>query len=159
MRLLLRFQFYNAADLADLTLRRAQALGWAVDDNAYRPIAERARGTPRLSLRLLQAARRVSRSEGQDRTTLDHMLRACHLEEIDVLGLGPTEQQYLALLAGGAARLNVLAAQLGVPARTVAEVSEPFLIRMGLIVKDEQGRRQLTAEGRAHWTQSRPGGV
>jgi Holliday junction DNA helicase RuvB len=159
MRLLLRFHFYHADDLAELTRRRARALGWAVDDNVYRPIAERARGTPRLALRLLQAARRVTRSEGQDRTTLDHLLRACDLEGIDALGLGPTEKAYLHLLAEGASRLNVIASRMGLPARTVAEVSEPFLLRVGLIEKDEQGRRQLTADGRTHLSQSRPGGL
>jgi Holliday junction DNA helicase RuvB len=155
MRLTLRFDFYPPGDLADLTGRRAAALGWTVADEVYRPIAERARGTPRLALRLLQAARRVSRSEGEDRTTLDHLLRACALEGIDALGLGPTDQQYLSILLEGAARLNVIASRLGVPARTVSEVTEPFLIRMGLVAKDEQGRRQLTAEGRAHLSQSR----
>jgi Holliday junction DNA helicase RuvB len=101
----------------------------------------------------------VSRSEAADRTTLDHLLRACALEGIDALGLGPTEQQYMSVLMEGATRLNVIASRLGVPARTVAEVSEPFLIRTGLVTKDEQGRRQLTAEGRAHLSQSRTNGV
>ena len=39
----------------------------------------------------------------------------------------------------------MLASMLGLPSRTVAEVTEPFLIRAGYIVKDDQGRRQLTA--------------
>jgi Holliday junction DNA helicase RuvB len=159
MRLTLRFDFYPPDDLAELTRRRAAALGWAVAGDVYLPIAERARGTPRLALRLLQAARRVSRSESEDRTTLDHLLRACALEGIDALGLGPTEQQYMSVLMEGATRLNVIASRLGVPARTVAEVSEPFLIRTGLVTKDEQGRRQLTAEGRAHLSQSRTDAV
>jgi hypothetical protein len=29
-------------------------------------------------------------------------------------------------------------------------VSEPFLLRAGLVVKDDAGRRQLTADGRLH---------
>ena len=80
--------------------------------------------------------------------TLADFERACQLEQIDSLGLGPTEQQYLEALAGGANRLNVIASMLGLPARTVSQVTEPFLIRAGLLIKDDQGRRQLTAEGR-----------
>jgi holliday junction DNA helicase RuvB len=72
------------------------------------------------------------------------------LEEIDHLGLGPTEQQYLAILSDGATRLNVISSRLGLPTRTVAEVTEPFLIRIGLVGKDDQGRRQLSAQGREH---------
>ena len=44
----------------------------------------------------------------------------------------------------------MLASRLGLPTRTVAEVTEPFLIRSGLVVKDDQGKRQLSAEGREH---------
>ncbi len=78
---------------------------------------------------------------------MDHLNRACSLEQIDEMGLGPTEQKYVALLGDGPKRLNVISSSLGLPSRTIAEVSEPFLIRSGLITKDDQGRRQLTAEG------------
>lgn len=39
---------------------------------------------------------------------------------------------------------------LGLPSRTVAEVIEPFLVRSGLMLKDDGGRRQLTARAREH---------
>jgi Holliday junction DNA helicase RuvB len=42
------------------------------------------------------------------------------------------------------------ASRLGLPARTVADVYEPFLLRQALICKDDGGRRQLTADGRLH---------
>jgi len=154
MKLTLRFEFYSAADLVELLKQRSRALGWQVKDKVLAPIASRSRGTPRLALRLLQAARRVARSEGDKDITLDHLERAFGLEQIDLLGLGPTEQQYLRILSEGANRLNVIASRLGLPARTVAEVTEPFLIRAELVVKDDQGRRELTAEGRNHLAKS-----
>src|SRR6185295_10073571 len=98
---------------------------------------------------------RVTRSEGAATVTSDHLNRACELEQIDSLGLGPTERQYLEILSQGPARLNVIASRLGLPTRTVAEVAEPFLIRIGLIQKDQHGR-QLTAFGRDHLAQNRP---
>lgn len=150
MRLFLRFQFYDDADLAEITRRRCLALGWPIDDQVLPLIAQRSRGVPRLALRLTQAARRVARSEDESRITLDHLRRACELEQLDEIGLGPAEQQYLAAVAGGASRLNVIASLLGLPARTVAQVVEPFLIRSGLMVKDDGGRRELTAKGRLH---------
>ena len=85
----------------------------------------------------------------------DHLERACLLEQIDGLGLGPIEQEYLSILAEGATRLNVVSSRLGLHNRTVAEVTEPFLIRLGLVTKDDQGRRELTAEGREHLSRSR----
>lgn len=155
MKLTLRFGFYSTDDLVELLRQRSRALRWAADDRVLAPIAARSRGTPRLALRLLQSCRRVARSEGENMITLDHFERACLLEQIDGLGLGPTEQEYLAILAEGATRLNVVSSRLGLHTRTVAEVTEPFLIRAGLITKDDQGRRELTAEGRKHLSHSR----
>jgi len=155
MKLTLRFEFYTEADLIELTRQRCRALNWPVDDEVFSLIAQRSRGTPRLALRLLQSCRRVVRSEGQSRITPNQLERACSLEGIDELGLGVTEQRFLEIVAADASRLNVIASLLGLPARTVSQVIEPFLLRVGLIVKDDQGRRQLTAAGRDHLSQNR----
>jgi holliday junction DNA helicase RuvB len=159
MKLLLRFQFYSVDDLRTLVQQRSQALRWQVDEEAFGLIAQRSRGTPRLALRLLQSCRRVCRSEAQTTITVEHLERACQLEQIDALGLGPTEQAYLKYLTEGTTRLNVLTSMLGLPTRTVSQVTEPFLIRAGLVVKDDQGRRQLTALGREHLSNCGTGGV
>jgi Holliday junction DNA helicase RuvB len=150
MRLMLRFSFYDPADLAEIARRRAAALGWRVEEEVFPLVAARSRGTPRLALRLLQAAHRVARAGGEWAVTLAHLGRACALEGIDDLGLGPTERAYLRVLEEGPTRLNMLASRLGLPARTVSEVTEPYLVRAGLVEKDELSRRQLTAAGRVH---------
>lgn len=150
MKLLLRFDFYSVDDLTTLLRQRSKAVGWRVEEAVFPLIAQRSRGTPRLALRLLSSCRRVCRSEGRSTVILADLERACSLERIDALGLGPVEQQYLAILAEGSTRLNVIASRLGLPARTVSEVTEPFLIRAGLVVKDDGSRRELTALGREH---------
>src|SRR5690606_34063097 len=129
--------FYSEADLSKLLHHRTKALGWDVHESLFPLIAQRSRGTPRLALRLLQAARRVSRAEGAETITHAHLRRACALEQIDELGLGPTEQQFLRLLADGPMRINVIASSLGLPARTISSVTEPFLLRAGLLTKDD----------------------
>jgi Holliday junction DNA helicase RuvB len=150
MRLVLRFDFYNEGELETVVRQRSRALGWTVDEPVVPLIAERSRGTPRIALRLLQACRRVCRAEGETTITEDQLRRACHLENIDELGLGPSEQKYLDIVSDGGSRLNVIASTLGLPPRTVSQVTEQFLIRVGLIAKDDQGRRLLTEKGRAH---------
>jgi Holliday junction DNA helicase RuvB len=155
MKLVLRFQFYTNDELTVLLCQRSRALDWSVDESVFVGVAQRSRGTPRLALRLLQSARRVCRAEGERAITLAHLERACGLEGIDSLGLGPVEQAYLRILAEGDSRLNVIASRLGLPPRTVSQVTEPFLIRSALIVKDENGRRQLTALGRTHLVSGR----
>lgn len=155
MKLLLRFEFYSEAELAKLLSIRIKALGWDVHESLFPLIAMRSRGTPRLALRLLESCRRLCRAEGEETITPEHLNRACGLEQLDELGLGPTEQGYLRLLADGPKRLNVLASSLGLPSRTISQVTEPFLVRAGLIIKDEQLRRQLTALGYEHVTKER----
>lgn len=150
MKLLLRFQFYSVDELTVLVKQRSQGLRWKVDEEVFPLIANRSRGTPRLGLRLLQSCRRVCRSEGDSTITQEHLERACLLEGIDSLGLGPVEQQYLMILAERDTRLNVISSKLGLPARTVSQVTEPFLLRISFICKDDAGRRQLTAQGREH---------
>lgn len=150
MRLLLRFDFYSTEELVTLLLYRIKGLGWEVYETLLPEIAKRARGTPRLALRLLQSARRVCRAAGDTTVTAEHLDKACRLEGIDNMGLGPVEQKYLRIIANGPTRLNVIASILALPARTVSEVIEGFLIRSNLIVKDEQSRRSLTAQGREH---------
>jgi Holliday junction DNA helicase RuvB len=159
MKLVLRFQFYAEEDLTVLLRQRSRALNWSVDESVFANVAQRARGTPRLALRLLQSARRVCRSEGERAITLSHLERACSLEQIDPLGLGPTEQKYLRILAEGDSRLNVITSRLGLPPRTVSQVTEPFLIRSGLVIKDDNGGRQLTVLGRGHLFKSSKQGV
>ena len=155
MKLTLRFEFYSVDELTQIVLQRSRGLGWNVDEEVFREIGVRGRGTPRLALNMLESAHRVCRAEGDHVITLSHLKRACSLEQIDSLGLGPTEQRYLECLVESSTRLNVIASMLGLPTRTVSEVTEPYLMRAGLIVKDDQGRRQLTQIGHEHLSNNR----
>lgn len=150
MRLVLRFEFYTDDELVQILRHRLRGLGWEFDADILPMIAQRSRGTPRLALRVAQAAHRVARSEGEHSVSLRHFEKATLLEDLDAKGCGPTEQKYLRVVAEGPTRLNVIASRLGLPTRSISEVVEPYLIRSGLIVKDDQGRRQLSAEGRVH---------
>jgi Holliday junction DNA helicase RuvB len=151
MKMVLRMAYYEPPELQAVVAQRAAALGWEVEQPAVSEIGSRGRGTPRLALRLLEASRRVCRAGGEQVITAAHVLRACGLEQLDSLGLDTLEQQYLRILAGaaGAVRLNVIATRLGLPPATVSKVVEPFLIRSGLVAKDDGGR-ELTARGRDH---------
>lgn len=157
MKLILRFEYYSYLELTRLIEQRAKALGWPIDDELPFLMGGKAKGTPRLALRLLQSCRRVCRAEGDDIITKKHLERALELEQLDSLGLGPVEQKYLSLLVDGPGRLNVLSSVLGLPTRTVSTVVEPFLLRSGLVMKDDKGRRQLTQVGHRHLSKSSDG--
>ena len=154
-RMVLRFTHYTTNELELIAKQRATALGWNVDEEVFQAAGVRGRGTPRLVLRLLNASQRTARSEGSNTITLDHFRKTCVLEAVDAKGLDVNEQQYLKILLESAAplRVNVIASKMGLPRKTVADVIEgDFLLRSGLIEKDEVSRRVLTEEGRHHAT-------
>lgn len=149
-KLHLELSFLSESDLVTVVERRCRALSWDIEPAVLPEIAKRARGVPRLALRLTASARRVARADGRTLITVADLQRACALEQLDTLGLGPLEQKYLRLLMDGPRRVNVLASALGVPAKTLTSVTEPYLIRAGLVDKDDVSRRVLCPEGRRH---------
>jgi hypothetical protein len=149
-KLHLELSFLSQSDLVTVVERRCRALSWDIEPAVLPEIAKRARGVPRLALRLTASARRVSRADGRTLITTEDLSRALELEQLDNLGLGPLESKYLKLLLEGPRRVNVLASALGVPSKTLSSVTEPFLIRAGLVDKDDSSKRVLTPEGRRH---------
>ncbi len=151
-KLQLRLQYYSDEDLAQLIYIRSKILKWDIHPSVIPQLAQRAKQTPRLGLRLLQSCRRVCRALGENEITDQHLLKVCLLERIDNHGLDQNQQQYLKILLDGDSKLNVIASRIGLPSKTVSAVIEPFLIRAGFVIKDEKSGRQLTAKGRGHAT-------
>ena len=147
-KLHLELSFFTENDLMVVVERRCRGLSWDIEPQVLPEIAKRARGVPRLALRLTASARRVARADGRTLITAADLERACELEQLDSLGLGPLEQRYLRLLLDGPRRVNLLASALGVPGKQLSSVMEPFLIRAGLVDKDDTSRRILTPKGR-----------
>ena len=133
----------------EIIRRRVQGLGWNVEKEVLPYLASLSTGTPRQALRLLSASYRVSRSGEEKTVSLTHAKRAVSMEGLDEKGLTVQEQSYLRALADGISRLGVISSRIAMPTSTVQRVVEPYLIRSGLISKDE-GRRELTAAGREH---------
>ena len=104
--------------------------------------------TPRICLSLFAACYKTARSENTDTLTMAHLEKTMVQRGIDELGLDVVEQKYLQLLAdaGGIIRLHLLSMQLGLPARTLTKIIEPFLVRQGLIISSDKGR-ELTPAG------------
>ena len=149
-RIVLHLDYYGEDDLAEIVRQRCRALGWAYEPELLGEIARRGKGTPRIAVRLLQSTRRVQAAQGATALGVGHLQRACEIERISDLGLDNMQQKYLGLLGGGPQRLNVLASMLGVSTKVLTKTVEPFLLRSGLVVKDDQGRRSLTESGQDH---------
>ena len=153
MRLVLQFDYYTPEELTALCRQRAQALRWQVEEEVLALIAGCAKQTPRMALRLLQSCYRTSRAEDANAISVAHFRRTLRLEGLDPeMGLDRVEQSYLRALFAAEARplrLHLLAARLGLPPKTLSDVTERFLVREGLVDRTDAGR-ELTRKGREY---------
>jgi Holliday junction DNA helicase RuvB len=138
-----RLEYYDLDDLSHIVLRAADKLGEVIDPNIAALIAKRARGTPRIALKLLHRVRDFRQVEdvtfNQER--VDRWLDALGLSP---QGLDDLDMRYLAALqdqfAGKPVGLETMAAFLSEPKVTLETTTEPYLLRLGLIQKTPKGR-------------------
>jgi len=136
--------FYDAQDLEVILVRSAQLLGVHLDKEGAAEIAGRCRGTPRIANRLLRRVRDWAQVHGDGVVNLATAHAALDLYEVDALGLDRIDRAVLEVLvtrfSGGPVGLSNLAVAIGEEPETVETVAEPFLVRLGMIVRTPRGR-------------------
>lgn len=148
-----RMQFYTPEELELIVSRAARVLGFAITPDGAAEVARRARGTPRVSGRLLRRVRDFAAVAGKspvDRAVADAALTRL---EVDQIGLDAMDRRYLSCIAdhygGGPVGVDTLAAALSESRDTLEEVIEPYLLQQGLIQRTPRGR-MLSAAGFKH---------
>jgi len=139
-----RLEFYRPEELAEILRRAAPKLGVGITAEAAEELGARARGTPRIALRLLRRARDVAQVQGLSTITLAVARETLRMLGIDEAGLDELDRRILAVMMdrfeGGPVGLETLSAALGEDPETIAELYEPYLIALGFIRKTPQGR-------------------
>ncbi len=155
-----RLDYYAPRELKEIVLRAAQKLGVPVDAEGAEELARRARGTPRIALRLLQRGRDFAQVEGDgnlDRRMVDLTLSRL---EVDANGLDAMDRRILACVidtfAGGPVGIEAVAAAVGEEPGTLEDVYEPFLVREGYLARSPRGRIALPAAYQ-HLGKAKPG--
>jgi Holliday junction DNA helicase RuvB len=138
-----RLDFYDIADLELILRRAAGKLGVNLTDDGAHEIARRARGTPRIAVRLLRRVRDFADAAG---TPLDAATAAHGLARLDIDpdGLDMLDRRYLKALvetySGGPVGVETLAAALAEARDAVEDVIEPYLMQQGYIQRTPRGR-------------------
>jgi len=139
-----RLDFYRPEELAEILTRAAQRLGIGIEPEAAWELAQRARGTPRIALRLLRRARDVAQVQGLSTVTHAVAQETLRMLGIDEEGLDELDRRILEVMIdrfdGGPVGLETLSAALGEDPETISELYEPYLIGLGFIRKTPQGR-------------------
>jgi len=139
-----RFDFYDHAALQLIVLRASALLQVEIDEAGANEIARRARGTPRIALRLLRRVRDFAQVRADGRINLDVARLALRLLDVDELGLDDLDRRVLDSIinkfSGGPVGVDTLAASISEEGDTIMDVVEPYLLQLGFLDRTPRGR-------------------
>ncbi len=148
-----RLDFYDEAAMQAIVRRAAGLLQLSIDGEGVSEIACRARGTPRVALRLLRRVRDFAEVRADGRIDRDVAEQALTMLEVDELGLDDVDRRVLSTIihkyAGGPVGLQTIAASISEEPDTIMDVVEPYLLQLGFLDRTPQGR-VATARAYAH---------
>ena len=144
-----RLDYYDQQAMEAIVARATDALGVPAEPEGVAEIARRARGTPRVALRLLRRVRDYAQVRGDGTITRALAQEALDLLNVDPLGLDEVDRRVLRTIIekyrGGPVGLNTIAASVSEAPDTIMEVVEPYLLRLGFLERTAQGRMATRA--------------
>jgi Holliday junction DNA helicase RuvB len=139
-----RLDYYDQPAMQEIVRRAVGLLAVSADDTGVEEIARRARGTPRVALRLLRRVRDFTQVKSNGLITRDSAIQALDLLAVDEMGLDEVDRRVLRTIiekyAGGPVGLATIAASISEEPDTIMDVVEPYLLQLGYIDRTPQGR-------------------
>jgi holliday junction DNA helicase RuvB len=139
-----RMDFYSQEALEHIITRAAEMLKVPIEPTGTAVMARRARGTPRVALRLLRRVRDFAQVRADGVITEEVAIEALNLLEIDELGLDDIDRRVLYAIIdkfnGGPVGLETIAAAISEEADTIMDVYEPYLLQLGFLERTPRGR-------------------
>lgn len=139
-----RMEYYQLEELREILKRGASLMNISYDEDGITEIAKRSRGTPRIANRLLKRARDYALVKGNgilDKKSVEGIL---DILGVDDSGLDELDRNILESIInvynGGPVGIETLALLLGEDRRTIEEVYEPYLVKIGFIKRTQRGR-------------------
>lgn len=137
--------FYDKEDLVSIARRSAALLNVELDDKGAKELSKRSRGTPRIVNRLLKRVRDYTQVRADGIITKETVEAALSLEGVDKKGLTNLDRSYLKTIIefynGGPVGIEAIAATLQEETDTLVDVVEPYLLKIGLIIRTSSGRK------------------
>ena len=141
---LYRLDFYDLPSIKNIVLRGSKVLEIPADEEGIEEIAKRARGTPRVALRLLRRVRDFAQVRGDGNINGSITKAALDLLNVDTSGLDDVDRKVLCTIIekynGGPVGLNTIAASISEEPDTIMDVVEPYLLQLGFLDRTSQGR-------------------
>lgn len=139
-----RLDYYSHPAMVSIVQRAADLLKVTSEPAGVDEVARRARGTPRIALRLLRRVRDFAQVRSDGTVTREIASLALDLLQVDPLGLDDVDRRVLKAIIekynGGPVGLNTIAAGISEEPDTIMDVVEPYLLQLGFIDRTSQGR-------------------
>jgi Holliday junction DNA helicase RuvB len=139
-----RLDYYEPKDIEIIVTRAAKLLNVSADKGGVTEIGRRARGTPRVALRLLRRVRDYAQVHADGNITLRIAKTALDELQVDSRGLDDVDRRVLKTIIekynGGPVGLNTIAASISEEQDTIMDVVEPYLLQLGFLDRTPQGR-------------------
>lgn len=139
-----RLNFYSPEELGSIIRKAAEKLKVHIDEKSMQEVSIRARGTPRIALKLLKRVRDFAQVKGEGKVTHGLAHEALAMLAVDKLGLDTVDIQYLRAImekhSGGPVGLETIASTISEDSGTLEDVIEPYLLQIGFIKRTPRGR-------------------
>jgi holliday junction DNA helicase RuvB len=139
-----RLNYYELEAMQHIVTRGARLLNVGAEPEGIQEIALRARGTPRVALRLLRRVRDFAQVRAEGVITRPVANDALDLLNVDQMGLDDVDRRVLTTIIekynGGPVGLNTIGASIGEEPDTIMDVVEPYLLQLGFLDRTPQGR-------------------
>lgn len=139
-----RLNYYDQKAMENIVSRAAGRLNIPCESDGVTEVARRARGTPRIALRLLRRVRDFAQVRADGVLTRPVAAEALELLNVDVLGLDDVDRRVLSTIIekyrGGPVGLSTIAASISEEPDTIMDVVEPYLLQLGFLDRTPQGR-------------------
>ena len=149
-----RMEYYTEDEIAEIIIRGGNILGVKVEEEGARELASRSRGTPRIANRLLKRVRDYCEIRGNGVIDRETSLKALEILGIDSAGLDDLDRAIVNAIidnyGGGPVGIETLSLLLGEDRRTLEEVYEPYLVKIGYLKRTNRGR-MVTEKGYQHF--------
>jgi len=148
-----KLNFYPPDELEKIIVNASKKLKLGLDVKSTKELAKRARGTPRIALKLLKRSRDFAQVKGKEHIDEEVLADAFALLEIDEMGLDDSDRRLLKMLiekhGGGPVGIETMAATLSEDIGTLEEVIEPYLMQIGFLKRTPRGR-EVTEKAYEH---------
>jgi Holliday junction DNA helicase RuvB len=139
-----RLDYYDLSAMRYIVQRAASLIGIGTEEQGIEEIARRARGTPRVALRLLRRARDFAEVRADGVISQAVAADALELLKVDSIGLDDVDRRVLRTIIekynGGPVGLSTIGASISEEPDTIMDVVEPYLLQLGFLERTPQGR-------------------